>query len=146
MEYVYKQTELPGIVGEFIENLEIGATATVLLLEGDLGAGKTTFTQELAKQMGFEEPVVSPTFVIQKRYEKYRIGWKNKIQIEEKSIDGHRDIEKRDWKEWIKKPEKVVVVEWPDIIKEALPEDHYKLSFSHTSEETRTLNISRHEK
>jgi tRNA A37 threonylcarbamoyladenosine biosynthesis protein TsaE len=34
----------------------------VILLDGDLGAGKTTFTQALAKEMGLEEPVTSPTF------------------------------------------------------------------------------------
>ena len=40
--------------------------ARVLAFSGDLGAGKTTFTQELARQFGIKETVVSPTFVIMK--------------------------------------------------------------------------------
>ena len=43
--------------------------AVVCALHGDLGAGKTTFTQTLARELGVEEIVTSPTFVIMKNYE-----------------------------------------------------------------------------
>jgi tRNA threonylcarbamoyl adenosine modification protein YjeE len=42
--------------------------ATVLFLQGNLGSGKTTFTQLLAKEIGVVDDVVSPTFVIERRY------------------------------------------------------------------------------
>ena len=43
--------------------------ARVVCLSGDLGAGKTTFVQQLAARLKIDEPIVSPTFVIMKSYE-----------------------------------------------------------------------------
>jgi tRNA threonylcarbamoyladenosine biosynthesis protein TsaE len=42
--------------------------ATIILLSGDLGAGKTTLTQAIAKKIGIKEKVNSPTFTISKKY------------------------------------------------------------------------------
>jgi len=48
---------------------EIDNQAAIITLTGDLGAGKTTFTQQLALHLGITESVVSPTFGIMKEYE-----------------------------------------------------------------------------
>ena len=54
---------------EFVAELARGASsATVIALSGELGAGKTTFTQAAARALGVEETVNSPTFVIEKIY------------------------------------------------------------------------------
>ncbi|MFH1188935.1 MAG: tRNA (adenosine(37)-N6)-threonylcarbamoyltransferase complex ATPase subunit type 1 TsaE, partial [bacterium] len=47
---------------------EIKKTPLVIALEGDLGAGKTTFIQGIAKGLGIQEQITSPTFVIMKKY------------------------------------------------------------------------------
>jgi len=70
MEKVVK-SDLPKLVERVLERLEKREEtnrAALLTLEGDLGAGKTTFTQALASRLGVEEAVVSPTYVLMKSY------------------------------------------------------------------------------
>ena len=88
----------------------------VISLTGDLGVGKTVFTQGLAKGLGIEEPVNSPTFTIVQVYEEgrlplyhlYRIG-----DIEEVDEIGYEDYFYG---------EGVCLIEWADLIREILPE------------------------
>ena len=90
----------------------------VISLTGDLGVGKTVFTQGLAKGLGIEEPVNSPTFTIVQVYEEgrlplyhfdvYRIG-----DIEEMDEIGYEDFFYG---------EGVCLIEWADLIREILPE------------------------
>ena len=90
----------------------------VISLTGDLGVGKTVFTQGLAKGLGIEEPVNSPTFTIVQVYEEgrlplyhfdvYRIG-----NIEEMDEIGYEDYFYG---------EGVCLIEWADLIREILPE------------------------
>lgn len=90
----------------------------VISLTGDLGVGKTVFTQGLAKGLGIEEPVNSPTFTIVQVYEEgrlplyhfdvYRIG-----DIEEMDEIGYEDYFYG---------EGICLIEWADLIREILPE------------------------
>ena len=94
------------------------APGQVFTLTGDLGVGKTVFTQGLAKGLGIEEPVNSPTFTIVQVYEEgrlpfyhfdvYRIG-----DVEEMEEVGFDDYVMGDG---------VSLIEWADLIKEILPE------------------------
>lgn len=93
----------------------------VYTLIGDLGVGKTVFTQGFAKGLGISEPVCSPTFTIVQVYEEgrlpfyhfdvYRIG-----DVEEMEEIGYEDCFYGDG---------VCLIEWADLIKEILPE-HYR--------------------
>lgn len=102
---------------------EIGKKAVpgkVCTLVGDLGVGKTVFTQGVAEGLGIEEPVNSPTFTIVQQYEEgripfyhfdvYRIG-----DVEEMDEIGYEDMFYGDG---------VCLIEWANLIKEILPE-HY---------------------
>ena len=90
----------------------------VFTLTGDLGVGKTVFTQGLAKGLGIEEPVNSPTFTIVQEYDGgrlpfyhfdvYRIG-----DVEEMEEVGFDDYVMGDG---------VSLIEWADLISEILPE------------------------
>ena len=65
MKYVSKSTEETNkVASNFLNTLEIGNAATVVALQGDLGAGKTAFAQEVGKILGVEENLRSPTFLI----------------------------------------------------------------------------------
>ena len=98
----------------------IAAPGQVYTLIGDLGVGKTVFTQGFAKGLGITEPVNSPTFTILQIYEEgrlpfyhfdvYRIG-----DVEEMEEIGYEDCFYG---------EGVCLIEWADLIEEILPE-HY---------------------
>ena len=97
---------------------ENAAAGQVFTLTGDLGVGKTVFTQGFAKGLGIDEPVSSPTFTIVQVYESgrlpfyhfdvYRIG-----DVEEMDEIGFDDYVMGDG---------VSLIEWADLIKEILPE------------------------
>ncbi|HJC38165.1 MAG TPA: tRNA (adenosine(37)-N6)-threonylcarbamoyltransferase complex ATPase subunit type 1 TsaE [Candidatus Mediterraneibacter faecigallinarum] len=105
---------------------ELGRKAVsgqVFTLTGDLGVGKTVFTQGLAKGLGIEEPVNSPTFTIVQVYEEgrlpfyhfdvYRIG-----DVEEMEEVGFEDYVMGDG---------VSLIEWADLIEEILPEKRTRI-------------------
>ena len=52
----------------YLKEIRTPKEATVVGLYGNLGAGKTTFTQEVARLMGIKEKVISPTFIIERIY------------------------------------------------------------------------------
>lgn len=87
-----------------------------ITLEGDLGAGKTTFTQALAKALGITRTVNSPTFTIMKQYEG-RLPL-NHLDVYRLS-DSDEDL---GWDE-IFYGDAVTVVEWAHLIEEDLPEE-----------------------
>lgn len=100
------------------ELAENAAAGQVFTLTGDLGVGKTVFTQGFAKGLGIDEPVSSPTFTIVQVYESgrlpfyhfdvYRIG-----DVEEMDEIGFDDYVMGDG---------VSLIEWADLIEEILPE------------------------
>lgn len=113
------ETNTPEETYSFAKELgEKARPGMVYTLTGDLGAGKTVFAQGLAKGLGIEEAISSPTFTIVQVYEKgrlpfyhfdvYRIG-----DIEEMEEIGYEDYFYGDG---------VCLVEWAELIEELLPE------------------------
>ncbi len=89
----------------------------VLVLEGDLGAGKTTFTQGLGAGLGVVEPVTSPTFVVAREHRGSNLALAH--------IDAYRIASLAEWDDLdIDLDHGVTVIEWGDRIAAALPEDH----------------------
>ncbi len=112
----------------------------VYTLIGDLGVGKTVFTQGLAKGLGITEPVNSPTFTIVQIYEEgrlpfyhfdvYRIG-----DISEMDEIGYEDCFYGDG---------VCLIEWADLIAEILPENYTRITIEKDLEkgfDYRRINI-----
>ena len=97
---------------------------TVFTLTGDLGVGKTVFTQGFAKGLGIEEPVNSPTFTIVQVYDEgrlpfyhfdvYRIG-----DVDEMDEIGYEDYFYGDG---------ISMIEWANLIEEIIPEDAVKIT------------------
>ncbi|GIN99293.1 tRNA (adenosine(37)-N6)-threonylcarbamoyltransferase complex ATPase subunit type 1 TsaE [Siminovitchia terrae] len=106
--------------------------ADVLLLEGDLGAGKTTFTKGLASGLGIKRNVNSPTFTIIKEYhgriplyhmDVYRLG------------DSFEDL---GFDEYFY-GDGVTVVEWAQFIEDQLPQSHLSLYIYHENQNQRRI-------
>ncbi|AYC30346.1 tRNA (adenosine(37)-N6)-threonylcarbamoyltransferase complex ATPase subunit type 1 TsaE [Paenisporosarcina cavernae] len=106
----------------------------VITLDGDLGAGKTTFTQFFAKGLGITRIVNSPTFTIMKQYEgKFPFNHLDVYRLED-SVD---DL---GWDE-IFFGDAVTIVEWSSIINSELPQDRLMIHIARVAEEERAFTI-----
>jgi tRNA threonylcarbamoyladenosine biosynthesis protein TsaE len=122
--------------------------ARVLALVGDLGAGKTAFTQGFIKSLGIKNHVPSPTFVIYRRYPinlKFKIKnlkFRNIYHFDLYRIQKPKEIIDLDFKKIIKNPENIVLIEWPETIAKHLPKDTIWVELSHGGQPNeRVVNI-----
>jgi tRNA threonylcarbamoyladenosine biosynthesis protein TsaE len=107
MEIISKSIqETKGLAKTFGESLKGGE---IILLYGDLGSGKTTFVQGLAKGLGVEGPILSPTFVLRRSYK----GNKILNHYDFYRLDSEKDLIALDLDEDINS-RTVTVIEWPD--------------------------------
>ena len=125
-----EETRALGIkIGEKVQE------GTVITLSGDLGAGKTTLTQSIAKGLGITKTVSSPTFTICKIYygrlplyhfDAYRLeGSEDDLGFEE-MIEG----------------DGLAVIEWPQYIDYMIPEDVLNISIRLTGEQQREMSFT----
>ncbi|MDQ0163664.1 tRNA (adenosine(37)-N6)-threonylcarbamoyltransferase complex ATPase subunit type 1 TsaE [Aeribacillus alveayuensis] len=105
----------------------------VLTLEGDLGAGKTTFTKALAKGLGIKKTVNSPTFTIIKEYTEGRLPFYHMdvYRIE----DGGEDLGFEEYFE----SDGVTVVEWAHLIEEQLPSNRLDIAINYIESKKRNI-------
>lgn len=115
----------------------------VIALKGDLGSGKTTFIQGLANGLGIKERVISPTFVIMR---KYTIENKKELahfcHIDFYRIHSSRDIVNLDFEAVIHDPKNVVAVEWAERLPELLPKKKLHIAFEYVKESQRKITFT----
>lgn len=104
----------------------------VITLEGDLGAGKTTFTKGIAKGLGINKVVNSPTFTIMKTYS----GRLDLYHLDVYRIDSN-DFELSEYFE----NNGVCVIEWANNIKEILPDEYLNINIFDIGNDQRTLEL-----
>ncbi len=120
--------------------------ATVVALSGDLGAGKTTFVQGFAKALGIKHRIVSPTFLIFRRYQassikhqvssiKYRDKIQNFYHVDLYRIHNIKELDVLNFKSILHYPFNIVLIEWGEKIKKLLPKDTIWVNFSHGRKE-----------
>lgn len=122
---------------------------TILCLSGDLGAGKTTFTQGFLEGLGAEKPYVSPTFVIMKQYDLpiLQTGLLTPTNGIERvyHVDAYRveskDFETIGFTEWCEDKKGIVVLEWPERVVELLPKKRTEIHFKSLNENEREIKI-----
>lgn len=136
--------DLSGFVRELLVTLSAKETATVLALAGDLGAGKTTFVQTLATELGVSEPVTSPTFTILKGYETTDTVWSQLLHMDAYRIEDSSELGPLQFNDLINTPDTLFCIEWAEKISDYLPVDTVWLQFSNTTDDTaRTVQIRR---
>lgn len=109
----------------------------VLELVGDIGAGKTTLTKGIARALGINEPVQSPTFTISRLYDSpkgLRLAHYDFYRLGEAGIMGDEIREAMD-------DDSVVVVEWAGTVDDDLPKDRLVVKITTISEEERLVEF-----
>lgn len=119
--------EMRALGAQFAEHV---SAPKVITLSGELGAGKTTFSQGFLSALGSEGPFTSPTFVLMKRYD---------LLVPKQGIEciyhadayrvGEDEFRSLGWEEWIRDPKGIVLLEWPERIPGLVPKNALRILF-----------------
>lgn len=134
--------ELAGVAREVLAHGDQSHPARVLALSGELGAGKTTFVQELAKLLGVTEHITSPTFVLMRSYQTAHPAWTTLMHIDAYRLEESIEADVLRIPETLTKAGVIACVEWPERITEALPTTTERLSFTYEQNGTRTITYA----
>lgn len=145
-------TETNQVAQEFLSSLKPKSQnlkAIIVGLKGDLGSGKTAFTQLVAKNLGVKEALTSPTFVLMKSYkiateatERFNLSVKNLIHIDAYRLKSGQDLLRLGWAEISADPKNLILVEWPEIIADIWQPDFQMINFEFIDEQTRKIAVN----
>ena len=125
-------THAPQETAALAERLGAAAeTGTVLCLVGDLGAGKTLFTQGIARGLGVTEEVTSPTFALMNQY----CGRLPVTHFDLYRLEREEELDEIGFYEFAEPSGGVVLIEWADKFPAALPEPHIRLEIERGEKE-----------
>lgn len=128
---IITEEDLPTIAQKVIDTLAITPTerAKVIFLEGDLGAGKTTFTKELAHVLGVQkEDVHSPTFILKKEYKTQHDVFQKLIHIDAYRFETPIEANALRLEHDLSNPNSLIVIEWPSKMNHQNPDMLIKLT------------------
>lgn len=134
MEIIYSLNDIESVTKRLIEKVD----TKILLFYGDMGVGKTTLIKSIIKQLGCKNNVSSPTFSIVNEYKVidslvYHFDLYRVNTIEEAYNFGIEDyLFSNNWS----------IIEWPDVIKDILPEQFNRIDLTLNEDKTRTLKLS----
>lgn len=123
----------------------------VICLFGELGAGKTTFTQGLLEGLGAQKPYTSPTFMVMKEYKtrnkKQETRYKKREINTVYHFDAYRveaeDILNLGWEELVADPSNICIIEWADKLEKIIPERSIWIGFEWLDVKRRKLIIGK---
>lgn len=136
--YISKSVEDTQNIAKELAKTALEKKSTVVVgLQGELGGGKTTFLQGFAKGLGVKDKILSPTFVIFKKFKAkgrtfyhfdcYRVNAEEILEL------GFEDIVSND--------KNIITIEWANNIKEIMPKNTIWIDFKFIDEETRKVII-----
>ena len=117
--------------------------AIIIGLIGELGSGKTTFIQGFVKALGIKERVISPTFIILKKFKIKNLKFKILVHIDAYRISKPKEIIDLGWKDLIKNPQNIIIIEWADKIKKILSRKYIRVDFRHKNKNKRWIKIKK---
>ncbi len=116
--------------------------ACVIALEGELGAGKTTFIQGFARALKIKQKITSPTFVLIKRYRLSAISHKLLYHIDAFRLKDWHDLISLGIKDVLADPGNIVLIEWAERVKPILPTRCTWVHIDHLDKNSRKITIA----
>lgn len=110
---------------------------TTLALHGDLGVGKTTFVQGLARELGVTDPVTSPTFNI---FTLYKGATRTLVHMDAYRLDNDRQLDALMLEDFLVSPW-ILAVEWPEKIAAWIPKNALHLDLGITPGQRHTIRL-----
>jgi len=117
--------------------------ACVITLEGELGAGKTTFIQGFAKALKIKQKITSPTFVLIKSYKLSATTYKLLYHIDAFRLKDWHDLSSLGIKEIFANPQNIILIEWAERVKSILPKKRINIHIDHISKNERKISITK---
>jgi len=114
--------------------------SAILALYGELGSGKTTFIQGLARGLGVEKRVISPTFVFVRQYP---VTGGVFYHVDLYRTEGVEDTEGLGLEEIFADPKAIVAIEWAEKIDKILPRERTDIFFEYSGEKERKIKIGK---
>lgn len=111
----------------------------VVMLHGNLGAGKTTFTQGVAQGLGIDAPVQSPTFTLVREHDAPTMRL---YHLDLYRLDDPEELEDMGWEVYINPPDGVSLIEWPERAGDWLPERFLLVQIEHLGADRRSVTLT----
>ncbi|TSC70605.1 MAG: hypothetical protein G01um101449_316 [Parcubacteria group bacterium Gr01-1014_49] len=125
----------------FAGSLMPSSGATLITLSGELGAGKTAFTKVVARTLGVEETVNSPTFVLEKIYLlPPGQAFKRLVHIDAYRLEKGADLAPLGFDELMQDAGNLILLEWPEKVADALPTPSVRISIETLPDDSRRLS------
>ncbi len=129
------RADLPTVVRDVLDKLPKGKDRSALVtLSGDVGAGKTTFVQMLAKELAVSAIVQSPTYVLMKKYDisknKILPDFHTLVHLDLYRLGKPDEFAALKPEQFLNDPHTLVCVEWPERVGNALPKSDVSVHFS----------------
>ena len=130
---------------DFAKVLEKG---DVVALYGNLGSGKTTFAQGLAKGLGIKRRIISPTFIIVRQYriKNHELRIMNFYHVDLYRMENLVDVKELGLEEILNNSSNIVAIEWAEKLGNGLPEKRWDIKFEYLDEDKRKIIINNYEK
>ena len=115
------------------------APGTVVLLYGDLGAGKTVFSRGFARGLGITEPVSSPTYTIVQEYD----SDPRLLHFDAYRLADEDELYAMGYDDYLAE-NALLVMEWAELVADALPSERLEITIHGSGTEVRTVEFAAH--
>jgi tRNA threonylcarbamoyl adenosine modification protein YjeE len=141
LKKTFKKNDIDAVAAEILGSLRHSESATLVALSGDLGAGKTALSQAVARALGVQGAVISPTFVIMKIYDTKHPAYKRLVHIDAYRLESSSELERLGWRELLADPANLILIEWPEKVPEAIPSGALRVTLSHVNDDEREIEL-----
>ena len=139
MEVITKSPlETQKAAGQILEELE-KTDGNLICIYGEMGAGKTTLIQGIAKTLGVNGRVVSPTFILMRKYPVSGNSFKNLWHIDLYRLNSLEEVRQLGIKELVDERNNLVIIEWARRAEKLLPQKRLEVNLEYLSIQKRKI-------